>query len=89
MTLQTVTTAAAGLTAILGLYVALLAYRGYRRNDSEPMRVLAVGILFIAVVPYLVSFVLAPLLGLTDAQAILGVTLSHTAGLVAVYRSLD
>lgn len=87
MTLETVTTATAALTALVGAYVAALAYRGYRRNDSETMRVLAVGVLFIAVVPYLVSIVAAPLVGLTDAQAILGVTLSHTVGLVALYRS--
>jgi positive regulator of sigma E activity len=89
MTLETVTTATGALTALLGGYVAYLAYRGYRRNDSETMRVLAIGVLFIAVVPYLVSSLVAPLLGLTDAQAILGVTLSHTLGLVAIYRSFD
>jgi hypothetical protein len=33
--------------------------------------------------------VAAPLLSLTDAQALLGVTLSHTLGLVAIYRSFD
>lgn len=87
MTLATVTSAAAAVTALLGSYVAYLAYSGYRRNDSETMRVLAVGILFIAVVPYLVSHAAAPVLGLSDAQTILGVTLSHTAGLVALYRS--
>jgi hypothetical protein len=89
VTLATVATAAAGLTAVLGAYVAYLAYRGYRRNDSETMRVLALGVLFIAVVPYAVSYVVDPLLALTDAQTILGVTLSHTVGLVAIYRSLS
>ncbi|WP_255152493.1 DUF7521 family protein [Halorarius halobius] len=87
MTLETVTTAAAALTALVGAYVTYLAYRGYRRNDSETMRALAVGVLLIAVVPYLVSVVAAPLVGLTDAQALLAVTLSHTLGLVAIYRS--
>ncbi|MBX0297245.1 DUF7521 family protein [Haloarcula nitratireducens] len=33
-----------GLTAIVGFFVASLAYRGYRRNDSAKMRALAVGI---------------------------------------------
>jgi hypothetical protein len=53
------------------------------------MRVLAVGVLFVAVVPYAVSYLAAPLLSLTDAQTILGVTLAHTVGLAAIYRSLD
>jgi len=89
VTLETVTTATAALTALIGAYVTYLAYAGYRRNDSETMRLLAVGVLFIAVVPYLVSIVAAPLLELSDAQAILGVTLSHTVGLAALYWSFD
>jgi len=89
MTLGTVTAAATALTALVGCYVAYLAYQGYRRNDSETMLVLSVGVVFIAVVPFLVSTVAAPLLALSDAQAILGATLSHTLGLVAVYRSFD
>lgn len=89
MTLAPVVTAAGVLTALVGSYVAYLAYDGYRRNDSETMRTLAIGVLFIAVVPYVVSYVLAPVLGLSDAGTILGVTLAHTVGLVAIYRTLD
>jgi positive regulator of sigma E activity len=87
--LSTVTAVATAVTALVGCYVAYLAYRGYRRNDSETMLVLSVGVVFIAVVPFLVSTVAAPLLALSDAQAILGATLSHTLGLVAIYRSFD
>lgn len=89
MTIETVTMVAGAITALVGCYVTYLAYRGYRRNDSETMRALAIGVLFVAVVPYAVSVVTAPLLDLTDAQALLGVTLSHTVGLVAIYRSFD
>ncbi|WP_248898150.1 DUF7521 family protein [Haloplanus halobius] len=32
------------LTAVIGLFVAALAYRGYQRNDAPKMRSLAVGI---------------------------------------------
>lgn len=35
---------ARGVIAIVGLFVATLAYRGYRRNDSGKMRALAIGI---------------------------------------------
>lgn len=35
---------ARGVTATVGLFVATLAYRGYRRNGSAKMRALAVGI---------------------------------------------
>jgi hypothetical protein len=37
-------TIAAGITAVGGLFVAALAYRGYRRNGSTKMRALAFGI---------------------------------------------
>ena len=36
--------AARAVTAVVGLFVAVLAYRGYRRNGSGKMRALAVGI---------------------------------------------
>lgn len=32
------------VTALIGLFVATLAYRGYRRNGSTKMRALAIGI---------------------------------------------
>jgi hypothetical protein len=35
---------AGGVTAVGGLFVAALAYRGYRRNGSAKMRALAIGI---------------------------------------------
>jgi len=35
---------ASGVTAVGGLFVAALAYRGYRRNRSTKMRALAIGI---------------------------------------------
>lgn len=82
--------AAAGLaTVCLGTYVAALAYQGYRRNDSSTMRLLAIGVAFVAVVPYLVSYVVSPLVGLTDAGTILGVTLAHLVGLAALARSVS
>jgi hypothetical protein len=39
-----VTMIARAVTALVGLFVATLAYRGYRRNGSAKMRALAVGI---------------------------------------------
>jgi len=36
--------ASRALTAVVGLFVAALAYRGYRRNDAPMMRSLAIGI---------------------------------------------
>jgi hypothetical protein len=33
-----------GVTALVGLFVSMLAYRGFRRNDAPKMRSLALGI---------------------------------------------
>ena len=87
MILDTLATVGATGTALLGVAVASLAFRGYRRNDSPVMRGLAIGIVAIAVVPFLVVEFVAPLLALSDAQALLGITVSHTVGLLAIYRT--
>lgn len=78
---------ATALTAVVGLFVAVIAVQGYRRQDSPAMAALAVGILAIAVVPFLVTQFVAPLLVLTDAQALVAILLSHTLGLLAIYRT--
>lgn len=88
-TLETAATVGVTLTALLGVIVASLAFRGYRRNDSPVMRGLSVGVIAMAVVPFLVVELLAPLLSLPDAQALLWATLSHTVGLLAIYRTFD
>jgi len=88
VTVAVLTAAAALVTACLGTYVAALAYRGYRRNDSATMRLLAVGVAFVAVVPYVVTYAVSPAVGLSDAGTILGVTLSHLVGLAALARSV-
>ena len=86
-TVELLATAGSAITAALGLFVAWLALRGYRRNASPVMRGLAVGIVAIAVVPFFVVEALVPLLALSDAQALLGVTVSHTVGLGVIYRT--
>lgn len=78
---------ASAATAVLGTYVAALAAKGYRSHGSTTMGALAVGIVAITVVPFVVTYVLAPAVGLSDAGAILGVMLAHTAGLLAIYRT--
>jgi hypothetical protein len=75
------------VTAVVGLFVAALAFRGYRQNDSGAMLALSVGIVAIAVVPFLVTELAGRLLALTDAQALVAILLSHTLGLAAIYRS--
>ncbi|RXK49032.1 DUF7521 family protein [Halorientalis pallida] len=78
---------ATAATAVVGVFVAALAFRGYRQNDSGVMLALAVGVVAITVVPFLVMELLGPLLALSDAQALVAILLAHTLGLVAIYRT--
>ena len=89
MTLETVTATASALTAALGLFVAYLAYRGSRRNDSSTMRALSIAIVAIAVFPYLILYLFTPTIGLTDAEALFAITLSHAIGLAVIYRTFE
>lgn len=77
------------LTAVAGTVVAALAYRGGRRNDSDTMRLLAVGVACIAVLPFVLNYAVAPLGSLSDAQALLAVLCANIAGLAAVLYSLE
>lgn len=83
----TLTALASGLTAIVGLYVAWLAARGYRKHGSATMGALALGIVAITVVPFLIAHVVGPAVGFSDALSILGVMVSHTVGLLAIYQT--
>lgn len=78
---------ASGLTAMVGLYVAWLATRGYRKHGSATMGALALGIVAITVVPFLIAHVIGPAVAFSDAQSILGVMVSHTVGLLAIYQT--
>ncbi len=89
MTLESITAAASALTAVLGLFVAYLAYRGGRRNNSPTMRALAAGIVCIAVIPYLILYLVTPAIGLTDATSLLAITLSHAVGLAVIYWTFE
>jgi len=87
--LDTVALAVSAVTALVGLFVTYQAYRGYRRNDSETMRALAVGIAFIAVVPFVILRMLGTVADFTDAQGLVIAFGSHVIGLLAIYRSFD
>jgi uncharacterized membrane protein (DUF441 family) len=79
----------AAATAVVGAVVAWLAYRGYRRNDSQAMRFLAVGLVGITVVPFFLNYGIAPVVGVSDATTLLAVLLANIAGLVSLLYSLD
>ncbi|KDS90758.2 hypothetical protein FK85_10580 [Halorubrum saccharovorum] len=70
MELLSVVSVARGVTAVVGLFVATLAYRGYRRNGSAKMRALAVGIGLLTVGVY-VAVMLADMVGAGNGVVLL------------------
>lgn len=48
------------LVVVLGIVISGRAYQGYRRNDSRPMLLLAIGMLLITVIPTLAEIVVIP-----------------------------
>lgn len=78
----------AAVTALTGLFVAALAYRGYQRNASRPMFFLAIGILLLTTIPVAVDYTLQGMTTVTEAEILLAITISHLAGVVAILYAL-
>lgn len=76
------------VSAAVGVFVAVLAYRGYARHGSRRMLFLSVGVLCLTSLPFALSYAIDLLTAVTDAQVILSVTASNVAGLAAVALSL-
>jgi len=74
-------------SAVLGTVVAWTAYRGYARNDSQPMLFLAIGVAFLTVVPFVLSHTIDRVTDASDAAVLLVVTACHLLGLIAIVRS--
>ncbi len=74
--------------AVVGVFVAYQAYRGYRRNESRPMLYLALGIVLLTAVPVGVHHGLGGLTTATEAEILLGITAAHLGGVVAVLYAL-
>lgn len=78
----------AAVTAIVGAFVAFLAYRGYQRNESHPMLYLALGIILLTTVPVGLNYGLLAVTAATDAKILLVITASHLAGVAAILYAL-
>ncbi|MDS0282393.1 DUF7521 family protein [Haloarcula onubensis] len=83
----TVAWASRALTAAVGLFVAALAYRGFRRNDAPKMRALAVGIGLLTGGVFL-AVAVASLAGADAGVVLLARGLVTVAGLCAVLYAL-
>lgn len=74
--------------AAAGGFVAYQAYRGYQCNESRPMLYLAVGIVFLTVVPAGINYGLSSATTATDAEILGAITVAHLGGVVAILYAL-
>lgn len=77
-----------GIAAIVGSFVALQAYRGYRRYRNRAMLLLAVGVGLLTVAPFVVSVVMHGVGSVSDATVLAGMWFLQVAGLLSILRSL-
>lgn len=76
------------LSAIIGLFIAYQAYRGYRRNESRPMLFVSVGFVLVLAIPYLI-FLLFGTFPMIPATLVIVVTqISQVTGLLAILYAL-
>lgn len=73
--------------AVLGVVIAYLAYRGYRRNDSRPMLFVSLGFALALGVPLLltVAYLALPVSGLQVAMQLVTQTVEITGLLCIIY----
>lgn len=81
-------TGANGVTAVLGAFISVQAYRGYRRYDRRPMRLLAVGIGLLTVGSFAALNVPPVSMAASDAVRIGIVLAVELAGLLSIAASL-
>ena len=85
------------VSTVLGLAIAYIAFQGYRRNSSRPMLFVAVGFLFVFVIPFLLSIgpTVAIITGrvapiIAQISAVVGIVseVSRVIGLVSILYGL-
>lgn len=76
------------LSALIGLFIAYQAYRGYRRNESRPMLFISIGFVLSLAVPFLLLVVYLAIPALPESLVSLTTQTSQVVGLVAILYAL-
>lgn len=76
-----------GLTAVVGLFVSVQAYRGFKRNDAPRMRALAIGIGLLTTGAFLAAIAVNAV-GAGDGIVLLVRGLMSVAGLSTILYAL-
>lgn len=82
-------TVGSAIPAALGGFVTVQAYRGYRRHESRPMGLLAVGVGLVTVGPFVASALFKRVPVVSDAVVLGSLWATQLLGLVAILRSLQ
>lgn len=71
--------------AALGVFIAYLAYRGYRRNDSRPMLFVSLGFILALGLPFVITllYFVLPITGWQVALQVI-IQTSEIAGLLCI-----
>ncbi|WP_136717029.1 DUF7521 family protein [Halorientalis salina] len=76
------------LMGVLALAIAYRAYTGYRSARSRPLLYLAAGLVFLAVVPTIVSFVLPTATDVSALDRTVVTTASELLGLLVILYAI-
>jgi len=75
--------------AVLGLFIAYQAYRGYRRNDSRPMLFIALGFALMLGPPVLLFGVILVVPSVSEAAIQVSIQTFEIAGLLSIIYALQ
>lgn len=76
------------LSAVLGIFIAYQAFRGYRRNQSQPMLFIAIGFVLVLAVPFVLLLGMLAIPGVTETTVGLIQQTSQVLGLLAIIYAL-
>ena len=76
------------LASLIGLTIAYLAFRGYRRNQSRPMLFIAIGFLLVLGVPFVLLPVYLLISAFTATIFAFVATGSQLAGLLSILYAI-
>lgn len=76
------------LSVVIGVFIAYQAYRGYQRNNSRPMFLIALGFILVLALPFCL-FLLYGIFPAIPVTAVIVISqLSQVSGLVAILYAL-
>ena len=76
------------LSAVLGIVIAYLAYRGYQRNGSRPMLFIAIGFVLVLAIPFLLFVLFGLFPGLPPTPMIIVMQTAQVAGLASILYAI-